>query len=489
MPDPMENEQGTVTGTEDHTLVNDQQDHSTGKHLLFMVPDFTNTVGRNVSNTPLNSYLRLGMAHSQAGPAVTTGPKDKQHSVRTDLGEDLAVMVLGFTDDSRERGTGSGAAPGIPTDAQNQEAPQGTDHGANYRVDESKVLHSKGGWRDHSDGNRISTTRGDKIEIIRGNYKLLVLGRQDDPTTSVAGFDNSGGQIDTDGGDLVSDGSTQSGLNQSWEWDGTRWNVTILQGAQASTSNPTMTNKTFAHKMDTEVTADNDITNSTTSIFGSITNSAHAPGTITNDNHANTSMVNTTSSGNIFNNTASGAMETFQEVGFNIIGNVLSVQLQADVAEMAMIYAQATPIILTEYASAINASFTQASAITNFQLAAAGITSNQVASAAILSTQTAASITNLNQAALMTNTMTGVSVDAHVGVHIDNHPGAHADNHSGVHMDIHSGVHIQAEDVEAKTVKLSQVESIVGPHFRQLTTAINTTSGTAIEIATAMFKL
>jgi hypothetical protein len=48
----------------------------------------------------------------------------------------------------------------------------------------SKYLHTRGGWRDHSDGNRITTTYGDKIEVIRGNYKLMVLGRQDDHGSS-----------------------------------------------------------------------------------------------------------------------------------------------------------------------------------------------------------------------------------------------------------------------------------------------------------------
>jgi hypothetical protein len=47
------------------------------------------------------------------------------------------------------------------------------------RAAESAVLHTKGGWRDHSDGNRITTTRGDKVEVIRGNYKMVILGRQE----------------------------------------------------------------------------------------------------------------------------------------------------------------------------------------------------------------------------------------------------------------------------------------------------------------------
>ncbi|XYI00759.1 hypothetical protein ACMHYB_13770 [Sorangium sp. So ce1128] len=33
-------------------------------------------------------------------------------------------------------------------------------------------------WRDETDGNRITTTRGDKIEVIGGTYKMKVLGRR-----------------------------------------------------------------------------------------------------------------------------------------------------------------------------------------------------------------------------------------------------------------------------------------------------------------------
>jgi hypothetical protein len=62
------------------------------------------------------------------------------------------------------------------------------------RQSESARLYSRGGWRDHSDGNRITTTYGDKVEIIRGNYKMIVMGRQDDPSHAM-GWEASGDQI------------------------------------------------------------------------------------------------------------------------------------------------------------------------------------------------------------------------------------------------------------------------------------------------------
>lgn len=69
------------------------------------------------------------------------------------------------------------------------------------RKAETAKLHTRGGWRDHTDGNRIVTTRGDKVEVIRGNYRLVVLGRYDDPRDAegrsiLPGWDASGGHID-----------------------------------------------------------------------------------------------------------------------------------------------------------------------------------------------------------------------------------------------------------------------------------------------------
>jgi hypothetical protein len=76
---------------------------------------------------------------------------------------------------------------------------QGASYNANaispaQRVAESAMLLTKGGWRDHTDGNRVSTTYGDKVEVIRGNYKLVVLGRQDSPSNGLT-WDSSGGML------------------------------------------------------------------------------------------------------------------------------------------------------------------------------------------------------------------------------------------------------------------------------------------------------
>jgi hypothetical protein len=261
------------------------QDGSTGKHFLIVVPDFTDVLATNPANVaPMNSYLRLGAAHSEAGPATAA------HGLRYDLGEDLASLVLGFTDDSRDRGSGSPPA-GAPDLATGAATPEGYAYGSppstasDIRQWESKQLHTKGGWRDHSDGNRITTTRGDKIEVIRGNYKLLVLGRTDDIGNAV-GMDMSGGQVDTDSSDLAHPTAAEvdagvSGLNMTWEWRADshgqyRWHVTTLQGnampsgpgpvdhVAGTDTAPSMTTTTWAYDVFSTTNANSVTTNVTT---------------------------------------------------------------------------------------------------------------------------------------------------------------------------------------------------------------------------------
>jgi hypothetical protein len=98
-------------------------------------------------------------------------------------------------------------------------------------LSESLMLLTKGGWWDHSDGNRITTTAGDKIEIIQGNYKIVVLGRQalpttiPDPTKDLQGYQNAIGPlasssdiIDSSGGFTVQSNANPDGFIKSVEY-------------------------------------------------------------------------------------------------------------------------------------------------------------------------------------------------------------------------------------------------------------------------------
>ncbi|MEM9692470.1 MAG: hypothetical protein AAGA56_08000 [Myxococcota bacterium] len=137
-------------------------------------------------------YLRLGgvdpaikakYAQLLAGETVDWG-SDTSH------GEDLASQVLTFIDDTRVRGpadeSGGSTTPGDNPFRTLSQA---------ERQAETSNLHTSGGWRDHTEGNRITTTRGDKIEVIRGNYKQRVLGRSQWKNDAGSGlhYESSGG--------------------------------------------------------------------------------------------------------------------------------------------------------------------------------------------------------------------------------------------------------------------------------------------------------
>src|SRR6185503_16823185 len=135
---------------------------SAGKYLLMEVPNFNCAES---DEHKMGTYLRLGAVKDLSIAGSPTAPKSS--------GEDLASLVTSFIDDTRKRD----GCPDFVSEAERQA--------------ETARLHTKGGWRDHSDGNRITTTRGDKVEVIKGNYRMLVLGRQED----TAGWDVSGGHV------------------------------------------------------------------------------------------------------------------------------------------------------------------------------------------------------------------------------------------------------------------------------------------------------
>ncbi|MDC3961331.1 hypothetical protein [Polyangium jinanense] len=219
-----------------------------GKYLLISVPDFAvDTVGLkpgplvladkedpNSRKIPtgdrkdetMSSFLRLGAFHQspENDPAakralalakvalevtmVQGGPAPEEDEfgaeVNTDntgvgsiplRGEDGKILtdkdgkVLTepdrgvFLDDQR-----IGDPRSSSTDLEGQSRPR------SERMEHSAALLTRGGWWDHTDGNRISTTYGDKVEVIRGNYKMVVMSRQDNPE-GAGGWDLSGGHV------------------------------------------------------------------------------------------------------------------------------------------------------------------------------------------------------------------------------------------------------------------------------------------------------
>lgn len=126
------------------------------------------------ATTPFASALvaLVAAAAQRAGVRLAAMLKDSPDAL---LEDGKTPKYSPFVDDQRYRG--EAGKEGEPDDA-------GFYISHDERHKHSKHLHTRGGWRDHSDGNRITTTYGDKIEVIRGNYKLMVLGRQGGPGAS-----------------------------------------------------------------------------------------------------------------------------------------------------------------------------------------------------------------------------------------------------------------------------------------------------------------
>ncbi len=201
--------------------VNVSENEATGqKYLLIAVPDFatdpcgdpaplaqTTEQNKGRNGLGMSTYLRLGAP--DGGTSPQPGDDLLEHlfkacpagfTGKVKVGADEKDTV--FIDDERNRGLGG-------------ENPTGSvGHGlTNQQRYEWHTQHlkSRGGWRDHSDGNRISTTYGDKVEVIRGNYKLIVMGRQDDPENST-GVEMSGNHIQDFGQ------ATMPGASVTVEW-------------------------------------------------------------------------------------------------------------------------------------------------------------------------------------------------------------------------------------------------------------------------------
>ena len=129
------------------------------KHYQLVVPNY-NRHGSDSEGAPL-SYLRMGGGFDDSDASEPLGTKHKRG--------DSLLEGLAFKDDWR--------SPTYP------DKPYARDDGVrrtttgNTAATLTTELLSRGGVREHTDGNRISTTRGDVVEVIQGNYKLIVLGR------------------------------------------------------------------------------------------------------------------------------------------------------------------------------------------------------------------------------------------------------------------------------------------------------------------------
>ena len=142
--------------------------------------------GNHLQSSDQDAWAWNDGSDGSAPDAFTSAPPFQPRTA-TALATDAGNRDVFFLDDVRKRDIN--VVPTVPDDGI-----VGNGLSMAQRQIESAKLYTRGGWRDHSDGNRISTTYGDKVEVIRGNYKMIVMGRQDDPTQAM-GWEASGNHI------------------------------------------------------------------------------------------------------------------------------------------------------------------------------------------------------------------------------------------------------------------------------------------------------
>jgi len=118
-------------------------------------------------------------------------------------------------------------------------------------------------WRDHTDGNRVTTTRGDKIEVIQGNYQMVVLGRQEHQSGLSAEAGNVGqnsitfrGTVKREGGRVIEE-TVKGDVHTTYHGDVVdEYHGSLLESRTGSESpgvdreNPDVLEKTWAKRIE-----------------------------------------------------------------------------------------------------------------------------------------------------------------------------------------------------------------------------------------------
>lgn len=197
-------------------------DLSNQKQALFFVPNYDKTNSSDSSGSPL-SYVILGSAKTNDSLSTARLRGD-------DLLESAGLSTTShsgfFADDTRGIACASAAAVYTPyvrechqTEAHSASdcldaavAPLATTY---YRSDSNGVFteassaasltaellgdggatDARGGWRDHTDGNRIVTVRGDRVDVVVGNYKRVVFGRVSGDDVGATSYEAAGGHV------------------------------------------------------------------------------------------------------------------------------------------------------------------------------------------------------------------------------------------------------------------------------------------------------
>jgi len=151
------------------------------KHFQLLVPDYDDSAVPG--NAPL-TYLRLGARFTSADDA-TLPPAERGHEW---IEAQLARADQHFFKDDRRAAQGR-TKPGKVYRRYDGVAAETTTTPGTW----TQELLTRGGWYEHTDGNRLSTTRGDCLEVVGGNYRLVVMGRVEGAHVGRSHWESSGG--------------------------------------------------------------------------------------------------------------------------------------------------------------------------------------------------------------------------------------------------------------------------------------------------------
>jgi len=121
-------------------------------HFQLVVPNYDNS--GSADNPPL-TYVRLGQAWQAKETLAVANRADS-----------LLSGHLDFKDDTR-----------TTKPAKVYRRDDGVTETTSDPATLTAELLTRGGVREHTDGDRISTTRGDYVGVVFGNYKLVIMGR------------------------------------------------------------------------------------------------------------------------------------------------------------------------------------------------------------------------------------------------------------------------------------------------------------------------
>jgi hypothetical protein len=191
-----------------NTPIHEPVNLASGKYFHVNVPDFTKDAEEKLGDKR-DAYLRVGDVGALADTVTAKYLVDQFTGFAADAGIDWHERdASGEGVDRKVKYDPNGQFEKLALTTEEQRAEL-----------RRKALVEGAGWRDHCDGNRITTTTGDKVEVVGGNYQLIVLGRGS--SAGEGSFDDHSGGNHIDG--TVSPPQTVTKTTFTSSFDGGQW--------------------------------------------------------------------------------------------------------------------------------------------------------------------------------------------------------------------------------------------------------------------------